>query len=202
MVRSRQGLPKCPSLVDKKALEHYQVSPEVTKLVVSHMDSLKMRFTVGDFTTKWQRLEKGIMAWCTISVVLFVAAGNLLLSAGGAQCRGPKADDGTRHPSSRAFMDDVMVMINPGNILDPKCAGEDGYLFPDAIQRKKIEEPLPTERKDDKQHLQYPRVRDSNPRRTTDPMPRKNLRQHPKGSPWHSKHLAESSGQQSIARKV
>lgn len=93
-----------------KALEHYQVPSEVAKLVMSHMDSLKMRFTVADFTTKWQRLEKGIMARCTISVVLFVDAMNLLLKVAGMQCRGPKADDDTRHPSCRAFTDDVMVM--------------------------------------------------------------------------------------------
>lgn len=47
-----------------------------------HMDSLKMRFTVGNFTTKWQRLEKDIMTGCTISVVLFVAAMKLQLKAG------------------------------------------------------------------------------------------------------------------------
>lgn len=43
-------------------------------LVMSYMDQLKMRFTVGNFTSKWQRLEKGIIAGCTISVALFVAA--------------------------------------------------------------------------------------------------------------------------------
>lgn len=69
-----------------------------------------MRFTVGSVTTKWQRLEKGIMAGCTISVVLFIAAMNLLLTVGAIQCRGPKADDGTRHPTCRAFMDDVTLM--------------------------------------------------------------------------------------------
>ncbi len=29
---------------------------------MSYMDALRMRFTVGSVTTKWQRLEKGIMA--------------------------------------------------------------------------------------------------------------------------------------------
>lgn len=61
---------------------------------MAHMDVLQMRFTRGSVTTKWQRLEKGIMAGCTISVVLFIAAMNLLLKLGGMQCRGPKADDG------------------------------------------------------------------------------------------------------------
>ncbi len=57
------------------------------------------------------KAQKGIMAGSTISVALFIAAMNLLLKAGGMQCRGPKADNVTRHPASRAFMDDVTVMI-------------------------------------------------------------------------------------------
>lgn len=65
-----------------KSLEHYQVTSEVVKLMMSHMDSLQMRFNVQDFTTTWQRLEEGTMADCTISVALFVAAMNLLLKAG------------------------------------------------------------------------------------------------------------------------
>jgi len=67
-----KAYPIVPHQLIKRALEHYQ----------EHMDSLKIRFTVGKFTTKWQRLEKGIMAGCTISVFLFMAAMNLLLKAG------------------------------------------------------------------------------------------------------------------------
>lgn len=105
-----KAYPSVPHQLIQKALDHYQVPPEVVGLVMSHMDALRMRFTVGSFTTKWQRLEKGIMAGCTISVALFIAAMNLLLKAGGMQCRGPKADDGMRHPACRVFMDDVTVM--------------------------------------------------------------------------------------------
>lgn len=80
---------------------------------MSHMDSLKMRFTVGDFTTKWQKLEKGIMAGCTLSVALFVAAMKLLLKARRMPCQGPKADDGTRHPACKASR----TANNPPSIL-------------------------------------------------------------------------------------
>ncbi len=45
-----------------------------------------------------------------ISVALFIVAMNLLLKAGGMQCRGLKADDGSRHLTCRAFMDDLTVM--------------------------------------------------------------------------------------------
>ena len=46
---------------------------------MGHLNKLNIRFTMGNITTKWQRLEKGIMAGCTVSVVLFIAAMNLNL---------------------------------------------------------------------------------------------------------------------------
>ena len=49
---------------------------------MAHMGALQMRFTAVSVPTKWQRFEKGIMAGCTISVALFIAAMNLLLTAG------------------------------------------------------------------------------------------------------------------------
>lgn len=90
-------------------MDHYQVPSEVVELVMAHMDALRMRFTVGSITSKWQRLEKGIMAGCTNSVALFIAAMNVLLTAGAMQCRGLKADDSTRHPACQAFMDNVTI---------------------------------------------------------------------------------------------
>ena len=69
-----------------------------------------MRFSSGEVTSKWQRLEKGIMAGCTVSVVLFVAAMNILIGEVTRKCRGPKTGDGMRHPSCCAFMDDITVM--------------------------------------------------------------------------------------------
>ena len=68
-----------------------------------------MRFSSGEVTSKWQCLEKGIMAGCTVSVILFVAATIILLEEATKECRGPKSSDGTRHPSCRAFMDDIQL---------------------------------------------------------------------------------------------
>ena len=53
---------------------------------------------MGNITTQ---LEKGIMAGYTVSVILKCRK---------IQCRGTKADNGTRHPPCRAFVDDVTVM--------------------------------------------------------------------------------------------
>lgn len=94
---------------------------------MSHMDMLKMKFTVGNCTTKW--LEKGIMAGCTISVVLFVAAINLLLKQEGRGVKRSTADDGTRHQAYWAFMDDMTDdHINPGIKVDPECTGKDSNM--------------------------------------------------------------------------
>lgn len=38
-----------------------------------------MRFTVGDNTSMWQRIEVGIVTGCTSSVILFEAAMNLVI---------------------------------------------------------------------------------------------------------------------------
>ena len=106
-----KAYPSLPYQLIKKALDHYHVPTEIVSLVMLHLDRLKMTFTVVNFTTRWLRLEKGIMAGCTVSVIFFSTAMNLLLEAGGKvlECRGPVAVDGTRHPSCRAVMDDITV---------------------------------------------------------------------------------------------
>lgn len=91
----------------------HQLIRKVVSLKLVHMDALRMMFTMGSITIKWQRLELGIMAGCTISMVLFIAAMNLLLRARGTQCRGPKTDDGTRHP---------------GDTVDPERTGKFGEM--------------------------------------------------------------------------
>ncbi len=67
-----KAYPSVPHQLILKALDHYRVPSEIVELVMAHMDALQMRFTVGSVTTKWQRLEKGIMTGCTISVALFI----------------------------------------------------------------------------------------------------------------------------------
>ena len=107
-----KAYPSVPHQLIQKALEYYQVPSGVVNFIMTHMDSLHMRFTVGNFTTMWQRLERGIMTGCTISVILFITAMNLPLEAAKLECRGPKTSDGTRHSACRAFMDDLTVMTS------------------------------------------------------------------------------------------
>ncbi|XP_076090373.1 uncharacterized protein LOC143062594 [Mytilus galloprovincialis] len=69
----------------------------------------KLRFTVGDFTTSWQRLEVGIVTGCTISVILFSAAMNMIVKSVEKKSRGPWMKSGVRQPPGRAFMDDMTI---------------------------------------------------------------------------------------------
>ena len=57
-----------------------------------------------------ERLEKGIMAGCTVSAVLFITAINLIIKGSKQQCRGPRASNRVRLSPCRAFMDDITVM--------------------------------------------------------------------------------------------
>jgi hypothetical protein len=91
------------------ALQHYHVDNHVQKIITSYLDGIKLRFSVGDQLTKWQKLEKGIVTGCTVSVVLFVMGMNLLIKAAIRETRGPKTESGIYLPSSRGFMDDLTL---------------------------------------------------------------------------------------------
>lgn len=68
-----------------------------------------MRFTCGDFTTSWQRLEKGIVTGCTISVILFAATMNLLVKTVEKPRRGVVLSSGVQQAPVKAFMDDIII---------------------------------------------------------------------------------------------
>ena len=59
--------------------------------------------------TRWQKLEKGIVTGCTVSVVLYIMGMNLLINAARREMRGPKTESGIYFPSSRGFMDDLTL---------------------------------------------------------------------------------------------
>ncbi|XP_063448172.1 uncharacterized protein LOC134727719 [Mytilus trossulus] len=90
-------------------LERYHVPYGVRELIREYFNHLQLRFTVGDFTTSWQRLEVGIVTGCTISVILFSAAMNMIVKSVEKKSRGPWMKSGVRQPPGRAFMDDMTI---------------------------------------------------------------------------------------------
>ena len=67
-----------------------------------------MRSTMGNYITDWQRLEKGIVTGCPISVLLFAAAIYRILKAMLIQATAP-TQSRVRLTPTTAFMDDMTV---------------------------------------------------------------------------------------------
>jgi hypothetical protein len=98
-----------PHKLVELTLQKYHVPAQIQQLLKHYFDHFKMRFTVNDFTTSWQRLEVGIVTGCTISVILFAAAMNLLVKSAEKKSRGPVMVTGVKQPPTRAFMDDMTI---------------------------------------------------------------------------------------------
>ena len=94
---------------DAKSTRKIPCSGKTRALLKDCFDNLLLRFTVKDFTTAWQRLEVGIVIGCTISVILFSAAMNMIVKSVEKRSRGPWMKSGVRQPLGKAFMDDMTL---------------------------------------------------------------------------------------------
>ena len=99
-----------PHKLVELTLARYHVPEKFRSLIQDYYARFNMRFTVNGYTTALQRLEIGIITGCTISVIIFAAAVNLLLKSVENQSRGAISRTGTVQPPTRAFMDDMTVM--------------------------------------------------------------------------------------------
>ena len=93
------------------ALKRYKVPAKWTKLILDYYDGLYGRASGIKATSDWFRLEKGIFAGCTVSVILFLAAFNTILEfvlqdKEALYCM----KNGNLLPLLRAFMDDVSIL--------------------------------------------------------------------------------------------
>ena len=89
------------------ALERAHAPKEVQDLVRSYYAEVDIRFTTKNFTTEWQRVEKGIITGCTLSVILFALTMTMLLSSTKRETRGPVTTSGQQQENARLYMDDV-----------------------------------------------------------------------------------------------
>ncbi|XP_060086247.1 uncharacterized protein LOC132565620 [Ylistrum balloti] len=98
-----------PYKVVQLTLERYHVPEKNRHLLEDYIDRLQLKFTLRDLTTSWQRLEVGIVTGCTVLVILFSAAMNLMVKSLGKMSRWPWMKGGVRQPPLRAFMDDMTI---------------------------------------------------------------------------------------------
>ena len=106
-----------PHKLLQHAMEHFWIPEDVQSILKYYYDNFLMRFSTGSFTTEWTRLEVGIAAGCSISVVLFILVMEMIL----------KSTDTSEETTliknaKKAFMDDITVMSRSAqpmsNILD------------------------------------------------------------------------------------
>ena len=104
-----------PHAIIEEAMEFFWIPEEVRKMIMLYYDKFLMRFTTNDFTTDFQRLEVGIAAGCTISVVLFVLVMEMILKS-------TNVEVSVMNKKLKAFMDDITLLTE--NIDDAKRALE------------------------------------------------------------------------------
>ncbi|KAL1276034.1 hypothetical protein QQF64_035657 [Cirrhinus molitorella] len=100
---------RIPQKLVDLTLKTYHVPEHFQKLLQHYYNNFNMRFTCGDFTTDWQRLEVGILTGCTISVILFSVTMNLLVRSVEKLQRGAVLASGIQQVPVRAFMDDLTI---------------------------------------------------------------------------------------------
>ena len=99
-----------PHDVIKHALENAHLPTRARDLIANYYKDLRIRFTTKDCTTDWQKVEKGIITGCTLSVVLFSLTMSWLVQSVKNETKGPKTSSGQRQVNSRLFMDDINTM--------------------------------------------------------------------------------------------
>ena len=87
-------------------------------LVKSYYAEVRIRFSTKEFTTEWQRVEKGIITGCTLSVILFVLAMTMLVEEAKRETKGPKTASGQQQTNTKLFMDDIATATN--NLVQTK----------------------------------------------------------------------------------
>ena len=98
-----------PHNVIKQALESAHIPIRTRELIMNYYKDLKIRFTTNDFITEWQKVEKGIITGCTLSVILFSLTMSWLVESVKRETKGPKTSSGQRQVNSRLFMDDIQT---------------------------------------------------------------------------------------------
>ena len=84
-----------------KAMDFFYIPKKIKTVMKNYYDNFRMRFTTENFTTDWHRLEIGIAAGCTISVIWFILVMEMILRS--VDC----SEDTARVKSpKKAFMDD------------------------------------------------------------------------------------------------
>lgn len=98
-----------PHKLVETSLDRRHVPIEIRDLILDYYSCFSLRVTSGTSTSAWHWLEKGIITGCTMLVILFALAMNMLVKAEEVERRGPLTKSGTWQPRIRVFMDNLTV---------------------------------------------------------------------------------------------
>jgi len=70
-----------PHKLVEEALRRHYIPDRFRDLILVYYNNFSLRVSAGCTTSDWHRLEKGIITGCTISVILFTLAMNMLVKA-------------------------------------------------------------------------------------------------------------------------
>ena len=94
------------------ALKRYKVPQVWIDLILDYYNGLWGRSGSNNIKSEWTRYEKGIFAGCTLSVILFLLAFNVIIEY--VEC-GPSDDkyilNGKAIEAVRGFMDDISLLV-------------------------------------------------------------------------------------------
>lgn len=83
-----------PHKLVELALHLHHVPSKIKDLIMDYCNNFRMQVTSGSGTSDWHRIEKGIIIGCTISVILFTLAMNMVIKSAEVECRGPLTKSG------------------------------------------------------------------------------------------------------------
>ena len=92
-------------------LDFFNFPSKDGEIIMKYFNSAFMKFTVKDYTTKWEALEIGFMMAHVICPFLVVLAIELILRDAANTLKGVMTNEHLTLPPSRAFMDDITILI-------------------------------------------------------------------------------------------
>ena len=99
-----------PHALIEYAMDFFWIPERVKAYVMKYYEGFQMRFSTGEYTTRWVDLEVGIPMGCTISPILFVLAMEVITKAAERSGAGIAFSEGEELPPIRAFMDDLTLL--------------------------------------------------------------------------------------------
>ena len=105
----------------RMGLDFFNFPSKVGEVIIKYLNSAFMKFTIKDYTTKWQALDIGIMMGCVISPLLFILAMELILRGAANTSKGVMKNEHLTLPPFRALMHDITILV-------PSQIAADGLL--------------------------------------------------------------------------